>query len=144
MMAYDPSLYESRRRSLEQNYSAQGAMNAYANFLSQQRGQRNFADMQNQFTKAVPQLVSAYGRRGLNTPNVHSGIFNRGMADFSNQAIQQQSLAQEDMAQQQRQAELSQNALTGQYNQGLQDLEAEKARQIASDAAALLQFRAGA
>ena len=37
-MAYNPADYEARRRGYTQQYGATGAMNAYANFLSKQRG----------------------------------------------------------------------------------------------------------
>ena len=42
-MAYNPSAFEARRRSYLENFAAEGAMNAYKNTLSQQRGQRNLA-----------------------------------------------------------------------------------------------------
>jgi aspartate/tyrosine/aromatic aminotransferase len=40
MAFFNPADYEARRRRATQSFGATGAMNAYANFLSQQRGTR--------------------------------------------------------------------------------------------------------
>ena len=74
-MAYNPADYEARRRGYTQQYAATGAMNAYANFLSKQRGTRQREGMMDQYNQAQPQVVAGYSRRGLVGPNVKSGIF---------------------------------------------------------------------
>jgi hypothetical protein len=63
-------------------------MNAYANFLSKQRGTRDRTNMMDQYNKAQPQITAAYSRRGLQGPNVQSGIFARGLQDFAKQRAQ--------------------------------------------------------
>jgi len=142
-MAYDPSQYEAQRRGLMQNYAATNAANAYSNFLSRQRGQRGLSDLQTSFQQAAPQVVSGYGRRGLNGPNVHSGIFTRALADFAKNATTQQSQAQQELDQSQNLFGLQQKQSLEGYNQALQDLEAQKARDMAADAQSILQYRAG-
>ena len=63
-MAYNPADYEARRRGYTQQYAATGAMNAYANFLAQQRGNRERRGITEQYEKAQPQVVAGYSRRG--------------------------------------------------------------------------------
>ena len=82
-MAYDPSQYEARRRSLMSNYATTGASNVYQRFLDSQRHQRQFADMNTQYEQAAPRVVSSYGRRGLVGPTVKSGAFRKAMSDFA-------------------------------------------------------------
>lgn len=142
-MAYDPSLYEGRRRSYLQNYASTGAMEAYKNFLSQQRGQREIADLTRQYEEATPKFVAGYGRRNLIAPNVRSGVFARALQDFASQRVRSQSQAEEALRQQAMQYDLTQRQMQDQLQQQLADLEMEKARQIEQDAQALLQYRAG-
>jgi hypothetical protein len=67
-MAYNPADYEARRRGYTQQYGTTGAMNAYANFLSQQRFNRDRQNLNEQYDKAAPQVVSSYSRRGFGWP----------------------------------------------------------------------------
>ena len=143
-MAYDPSSYESRRRAYTQAYGAQGAMDAYSRFLSQQRGARQRGEMQRQYEQATPRVVSAYSRRGLLGPNVQSGIFQRGLQEFARQRARQMSEFEQGQTEEERMYQLQEAQRLEAFRQQLADLEAEKARQIAEDAAALFQFRAGA
>jgi hypothetical protein len=52
-MAYNPADYEARRRGYTQQYGATGAMNAYANFLSKQRGTRQRRGMMEQYDQGA-------------------------------------------------------------------------------------------
>jgi hypothetical protein len=142
-MAYDPSVYEAQRRQLMQNYAAEGSMNAFARTLSQQRGERSLADMSRSYEKAAPQVVSGYGRRGMLSPNIRSGAFARAMREFATERIRSQSQAAQDLALELGQQDVQERMRQERFNQTLQDLEADKARQIAQDAQAILQYRAG-
>lgn len=142
-MAYDPSQFEARRRAYTQNYAASGAANAYARMLGQQRGARARTQMREQYQQAQPQLVRGLTRRGLYGPNVRSGLFNRAMQDFARQQTRQMAEFEQEQTAQQRQFDLEEQRLLEQYRQYLADLEAEKARQIASDAQELYAFRVG-
>ena len=88
-MAYDPSLYENRRRSLMSNYATTGGQNVYQQFLNTQRQQRQFADLNTRFDQAAPKVVSQYGRRGLVGPNIKSGAFRKAMSDFAKSRAKQ-------------------------------------------------------
>jgi hypothetical protein len=144
MSVFDPSVYEARRRSLTQNFGAEGAMNAYQQFITQQRGQRGLADLTREYGKAAPRVVSAYGRRGLSGPNVRSGITSRALQEFAQQRIRQQSDLERQLAESAMGYDLSERRRQEMFQSSLQDLEAEKAREIAESARSILAYRAGA
>ena len=142
-MAYNPADYEARRRGYTQQYAATGAMNAYANFLSQQRGTRERANMMDQYNKAQPQVVAGYSRRGLVGPNVKSGIFAQGVQDFAKQRAR--SLGEFDQGQQEQQRgyDLGEAQRLEAFKNQLADMESEKANTIADAARQLYQRRMG-
>ena len=143
-MAYDPSLFEARRRGYTENYAAQAAANQYSRTLSQQRGSRQRQDALRQYERAQPQLVRAYSQRNLVSPNVRSGIFSRAMQEFAGERARGLSDFDMGQAEQMRGFDLEDARLLQQYRQMLGDLEADKAREIADAARQLFAFRAGA
>ena len=140
-MSYNPADYEARRRGYTQQYAATGAMNAYANFLSQQRGTRDRTNMKQQYDKAQPQVVAGYSRRGLVGPNVKSGIFARGLQDFAKQRAQSFSEFDQGQQEQQRSYDLSEAQRLEAFRNQLADMESEKAQTIADAARQLYQRR---
>lgn len=142
-MAYNPAAYESKRRGYMNDYASTGAMNAYTQFLSQQRGQRDFADMNKAYDKQAPQLVAGYGRRGLNSANVSSGAFQQGLQDFASERVSKTAAAQQGLDAQSAMDTLTNKQLGDRYQQSLSDLEADKAYQIEQDARELLKVRSG-
>lgn len=143
-MAYDPSLFEARRRGYTENYAAQAAANQYSRTLAQQRGARQRQDALRQYERAQPQLVRAYSQRNLVSPNVRSGIFSRAMQEFAGERARGLSDFDLSQAEQMRGFDLEDARLLQQYRQMLGDLEADKAREIADAARQLFAFRAGA
>ena len=142
-MAYNPAAYEARRRGYMNDYAATGAMNAYTQFLSQQRGQRDLYDLNQSYEKAAPQVVAGYGRRGLNSANVKSGTFGKGLQEFASDRVRNTAQAQQGLGQQTAGYDLSNRQLGERFQSGLADLEAEKAQQIEKDAQELMRVRAG-
>lgn len=142
-MAYDASQFEARRRQLQGNYAASGAMNAYQRFLSQQRGQRDLLNMNEQYEKQTPKLVSSFGRRGLVGPGVKTGAFKQAMSEFARNRMRATAEAQQDLDQNAALSQLEERQLREQYLNDLSDLEFAKARQIEADALELLRLRAG-
>jgi len=142
-MSYNPADYEARRRGYTQQYAATGAMNAYANFLSQQRGTRGRQDMMQQYDKAQPQVVSGYSRRGLVGPNVKSGIFARGLQDFAKQRAQSFGDYDRGIAEEQRGYDLGEAQRLEAFKNQLADMESEKAQTIADAARQLYANRMG-
>ena len=143
-MSYNPADYEARRRGYTQQYAATGAMNAYANFLSQQRGNRGRRDMMEQYNKAQPQVVAGYSRRGLVGPNVKSGIFASGLQDFAKQRARSLGEYDQGIAEEQRGYDLGEAQRLEAFKNQLADMESEKAQTIADAARQLYARRAGA
>jgi hypothetical protein len=142
-MAYNPAAYEAKRRGYMNDYASTGAMNAYTQFLSQQRGQRDFADMNKAYDKQAPQVVAGYGRRGLNSANVKSGAFQQGLQDFASDRVTNTADAQQRLNTQTAMDSLTNKQLGDRYQQSLTDLEADKTYQIEQDARELLKLRSG-
>jgi hypothetical protein len=142
-MSYDPSQFEARRRALTSNYAAQGAMNAYQRFLSQQRGQRDLSRMNEEYDRQSPRVVSSFGRRGLVGPGVKSGAFRKAMSEFARNRMRSVSEAQQDMDQGLALSQLEERQLREGYQSDLLDMESVKSRQIEQDALELLRMRAG-
>lgn len=142
-MAYNPAEYEARRRGYTQQYAATGAMNAYANFLSQQRGTRNRQNINQQYEQAQPQLVAGYSRRGLVGPNVKSGIFAKGVQDFAKQRATSLYDFDQQTAEENRMYDLQEAQRLEAFKNQLTDLETEKAQAIADSARQLYAQRMG-
>ena len=142
-MAYNPADYEARRRGYTQQYGATGAMNAYANFLSKQRGTRQRRGMTEEYDKAAPQFVSAYSRRGLVGPNVKSGIFAKGIQDFAKQRARTLSEFDQGQTEEQRGCDLGEAQRLEAFRNQLADMEMDKASTIADAARQLYQRRVG-
>jgi hypothetical protein len=142
-MAYNPADYEARRRGYTQQYGATGAMNAYANFLSQQRGTRDRRGITEQYDRAQPQIVAGYSRRGMVGPNVRSGLFARGLQDFAKQRARTFSEFDQGQQEQQRGYQLGEAQRLEAFKNQLADMESEKAQTIADAARQLYQRRVG-
>lgn len=148
-MAFDPSYFEQQRRNLFQNYAQQAALNAYQRYLAETRGQRPITELEESafgFSPSgqmgqVPKLTSSYARRGLTGQNVRSGIYDRALQSYAKERAKQLGYAREDLAGTQRGYDLAEAQGKAGYETGLQDLESQKARQIAADAQALLNLR---
>lgn len=140
-MAYDPSLFEANRRAVTSRYGAESAMNAYRQFLSKTRGQRNIEQYDREVKKAAPKLTSSYAQRGLYGQGIRSGIYNRGIGEFGQEAVRQRGYLTEDLSEADRQYDIGQRQLLANLQASLADMETDKARQISQDAQALLQLR---
>jgi hypothetical protein len=148
-MAFDPSLFEQQRRNLLGNFAQQSALNAYQRYLSETRGQRPILSLQEAaFSRTptgglgeVPKLTSSYARRGLTGKGMKSGIYNEALSSYAKNRARQLGYAQEDLAGALRGSDVQQTGYESSLRTGMQDLEANKARQIAADAQALLGLR---
>lgn len=146
-MAYDPSIFEARRRALTQQYGASAAMNAYQQYLARQAGQRQMDQYGRESEAQLRKLSSAYSRpasmggRGLYGMGIRSGVYNRALSEYGTEVARQRGYLTTDLDTQQREYELRSNQLLSNLQSQLTDLESEKARQIAADAAALLSLR---
>ena len=143
-MAYDPSLFEQQRRNLDTTFAQQQALNTYRRYLAETAGQRPITQIEEAafgIEKQVPRLTANYGKRGLQGMGVRSGIYNRALGDYASQRAKQLGYARTDLANQQRGYDLAQTQGQESYQNALKDIESNKSRQIAADAAALLELR---
>jgi hypothetical protein len=136
-MTLDTSVYERQRRGLTDDYASKSATNAYARFLSQQRGERNIADYSRDFGRKLPSVTAAYGKRGLASGGVQSGVYGRAMQNYVGDYQQNVSRQYADQAQEGRQYDLSEAELTAAKDRALSDMEVDKAKEIANSAAYL-------
>ena len=143
-MAYNPADYEARRRGYTQQYAATGAMNAYAQFLSKQRGSSSRRNMMEEYDRAQPQIAAGYARRGLQGPNVQSGIFARGLQDFAKQRARGLQEFDQGQLESQRGYDLGEAQRLEAFRNQLADMESEKAQTIADTARQLFANRVGA
>ena len=148
-MAYDPSLFEQQRRGLLNTFAQQAALNAYQRYLAETRGQRPILSLEEAaFSRTptgglgeVPKLTSSYARRGLTGKGMKSGIYNEALSSYAKNRARQLGYAREDQAGALRGYDIQKTGYESDLSTGMQDLEANKARQIAADAQALLQLR---
>ena len=143
-MAYNPADYEARRRGYTQQYAATGAMNAYAQFLSKQRGSSSRRNMMEEYDRAQPQIAAGYARRGLQGPNVQSGIFARGLQDFAKQRARGLQEFDQGQLESQRGYDLGEAQRLEAFRNQLADMDSEKAQTIADTARQLFANRVGA
>jgi hypothetical protein len=133
--------YQRRQNQIEYQYSNDAATNAYGRFLGQQRGTRNLGDMSRTFQRAYPTQKAQFGRRGLAGAGINSGVQRQAMQNYVGDYARQYQRGQQDMTQEAQQYDLQQQQSDAFRQQSLMELEMEKARQIAEDAASLQALR---
>jgi hypothetical protein len=72
---------------------------------------------------------------------VRSGVYKKALGDYASERTKQLGYAQSDLANQLRGYDLAATQGQESYQESLKDIESNKARQIAADAAALLELR---
>jgi hypothetical protein len=141
MAEFDFLGYERQKRATTGSYGAKTAQNAYARFLAQQRGTRKKFDLNQQYERAAPRVVSSFSRRGLAGPGVSSGVYNRGLQDFANKQMTDLSDLESSLTQESQGFDLQDRQLRAEYDQQIADLEAQKQQAIANAAATLQAFK---
>lgn len=142
-MAYDESYYDRLRANALSSYTQNAAMNAYRKYLAETTGQRPILELQEAAfgaRKEVPRLTASYGRRGLQGSGVKSGVYSKALSDYGTQRARQLGYAQQDLAQSLRGYDLADTGYQSEYQRSLSDIEAQKTRDIAADAAALAKI----
>jgi hypothetical protein len=141
MADFDYMGYNRRKRAAGSTYGAKTAQNAYAQFLSQQRGSRKKFDFQNQTEKLAPKLVTSFSQRGLAGPGVKSGIYERGLTDFAKDRFQGMADINREQDEEMQQLQLEDRQTRAEYDQQIAELEAQKQAAIAQAAATLSAFK---
>lgn len=141
MSNIDYTGFTQRQRAAGSQYGSKTASNAYARFLSQQRGTRKKFDLQQNYEKQAPKVVGEYTKRGIAGPGVKSGVFQKGMSDFAIQNLNDTNNLNTDLASEQDQFNLFDLQNKAEYEDQLAAIQAEKQQQIASTAATLQAFK---
>ena len=141
MSEFDYLGYGQRKRSALSSYGAKSAQNAYAQFLSQQRGARKKFDIAKAYETKTPRVVSAFTKRGLAGPGVRSGIYERGLTDLATQQFDEMSNVDRTLAEESNQYGLDERQLRADYDAQIAELEAQKQASIAQAAATLAAFK---
>lgn len=141
MAEFDYTGYNQKKRTAGSTYGAKTAQNAYAQFLSQQRGARKKFDLAQQTEKQAPKVVGSFTKRGLAGPGVQSGIYQKGLSDFATQQFNQEADINRAQNEEMQQFKLQDAQTRAEYDQQIADLEAEKMSAIAQAAATLSAFK---
>ncbi|MBJ7298296.1 MAG: hypothetical protein JHC73_18790 [Dolichospermum sp.] len=99
--------------------------------------------MMEEYDRAQPQITAGYARRGLQGPNVQSGIFARGLQDFAKQRAQNMQQFDQGQLEGQRGYDLGEAQRLEGFRNQLADMESEKAQTIADAARQLYANRMG-
>lgn len=129
--------YSKQQRPAAQKRDANLAMNSYARFLAQQRGNRQAMDIDVAGTKGLGKLAASYAQRGLSS----SGIRSRGTGEYGAQWQRQKQDALTGMTEQMRQLDLQDAAAIAEYDNLIQEINREKEQRIIEAATALDKFR---
>jgi hypothetical protein len=141
MSNIDFSPFEAKRRTAYDQFTAASSRNAYAKFLSKQRGDRNLTMMQGSFRKQMPKVTSGLLQRGLGGPSVRSGIADQTLNDASIDYQNTYNDAADALNQEQAGFDTNLANYTDAYNNAINDNESEKARVIRESAYSLNAFR---
>jgi len=142
-MAYDPTVYDARRRNAQNAYGENEAMQLYSRFLSQNAFNRGKRDLTQSYDDATPKLFASFGRSGRNTANVKSGATGVGANRLAQSRIDALGQLQGNYDQQNYLADKQSFDSLGNYKNLLADIESEKTRAQAEDAAIIMNRRAG-
>jgi hypothetical protein len=141
MASFDMTTYGQKRSALGSQYGAKAAQNAYAQFLSQQRGARKKFDLEQQQGRQTPRVVSSFTKRGLAGPGISSGVFAQGMTDFATKSLNDMNDLNLQNASELRNLEQQSVTDLADYESALADLEFTKNQNIANTAATLTAFK---
>lgn len=140
-MATNSGYYEQARRSIDEDFGAQGAANAYSRTLAQMRGSRDLNRASEGFSRGMPSFSSQFASRGF-TPGVNSGVMQQQMTNYLNDFNTQYMDAQQELGSQMQGFDLRDAQLAASRNSSLADLELQKARDISSAAQNIEMLRA--
>lgn len=125
--------YEPQKRAGREQRDATLARNAYARFLSQQRGTRDFAAMERQGSRGLENLGSTLARRGLR----NSGIRQQQTGDYAQAWMNQRNDFFDALRQQMANFDLEDAQAMWNYSTAESEIELQKQRDILATAAAL-------
>lgn len=133
-MAYQAPDYGGYTRSkadVDYDYGQRSTQNAYGRFLGQQRFERNVGDRQRQFGRSYSPYKANFGRRGLSGGGIDSGAMRQSMGRFVGDYAQDVGRMYQDQTLQNQQYDLEQANLDQWRQRAIQDIDTQKANDIA-------------
>jgi len=127
--------YERQKGAVDYQYGTDSTSNAYGRFISQQRGNRQLGDMYQGFQRQTPIFKSQFGKRNLAGAGINSGVERGAMQNYLGDFGRDYGRAQTDLTQGLQQYDLNQNNLDAWRNQQNVSIEAQRATDIANEAA---------
>ena len=143
-MAYqapDYGGYTRKRADVDYDYGNQSTQNAYGRFLGQQRFERNVGDMGRSFGRQYAPNKATFGQRGLSGGGINSGAMRQSMGRFVGDYARDVGRQYQDQTLQNQNYDLQQANLDQWRQRALQDIETQKANEIAWTAQNLQQLR---
>jgi hypothetical protein len=143
-MAFNPAEFAARLQALISGFNKQNSDALYANQNYNRTARKALVDMNTQYDKQAPQLVSGFGRRGMNSANVKSGAFSSAMQDFAKDRVSNTGEAQSaiDSTNAQYQGDLGERQAQLQADQLV--VAQDKQYQIDQSAKDIMGYKAGA
>ena len=130
-MTVQTSRYAAQANSVNEDYGARSAANAYSRTLSQQRGDRQLGDTRRNFGRSLPKFNASFGRRGLSGPGVQSGVQTSALQRYLGDYDRGMGRIEDQVQEQQQGFMLNQANLDSQRERALADIEASKQNEIA-------------
>ena len=130
-----------QQRDATTNYGVQTADNAYQKGFFTQRGQRDMDSFRKGFDRQLPSFTAQQTQRGLGGGGIQSGVMQRAMANYIGDYTQQMGQMQEDFNAGISNFDQQQALYDDFYQQTMDDLEFQKAQQIANTATGLQQLQ---
>lgn len=121
------SAYNQQVRSVNDDFAAKRASNAFSRTLSQRRGSRNIGDFQQNFRRQLPGLQGSYARRGLG----NSGVYQNALQQYTGDYARDLGRMYEDNSTELYQFDMNDATMSAERDRVLADLELQKAQQIA-------------
>lgn len=123
--------YTRKRADVDYQWGDQTANNAYARFLGQQRYERGVGDRKRSFGRAYAPQKASFGRRGLSGGGINSGAMKESMGRFVGDYTRDQTRAAQDQTLANQQYDMEQARLNQWRQQAINDIETNKANEIA-------------
>lgn len=123
--------FTRRRADVDYDYGNRSTQNAYGRFLGQQRFERGSSDRLRNFQRGYEPRKASFGARGLSGPGINSGSMRESMGRYIGDYTRDQVRAGQDQTLQNQQYDLNQAQLDQWRQQELQNIETNKANEIA-------------
>ena len=124
------SNYNRSVRGVNDDFAAKRTANTFSRGLSQRRGSRQLGDMRRNFSRQVPQFQQNFAGRGI----ANSGVYKQAMQRFTGDYTRDLGRAQEDIDASNFQFDMNDRQMVAERDRVLQEMELNKAYQIASTA----------